>query len=226
MGVWRSKAAFLDRVDAGRQLGERLAGMSIERPVVLGLARGGVVVAAEAARVLGAPLDVIVVRKLGAPSQPELAVGAVANAADPYVVRHEAAIEGIGLTEEAMQAITEREVAELRRREAAYGRAPIDLKGCTAIVVDDGIATGMTMRAALVSVRRRGASRVILGVPVAPADAIETLRDDVDEVVCLLTPARFQAVGQFYADFAQTTDDEVTGLLARGSGDSGTGGGL
>ena len=219
--------AFRDRADAGRQLGEALSRMTLERPVVLGLARGGVAVAAEVARVLGAPLDVVVVRKLGAPFQPELALGAVVNGDEPHVERNEAVIRRAGVSEAELEEIEAREVSLLRRREEAYrsSRAAIGLAGRTVVVVDDGIATGSSTRAAIASVRGRGASRIVLAVPVAPAEAIRTLAGEVDEVVCLRSPADFVAVGQFYEDFTQTSDEDVRALLA-GASDEHDGGSI
>jgi len=214
----RGRGTFRDRRDAGRRLAERLAALSLESPVVLGLPRGGVVVAAEVARELEAPLDVIVVRKLGAPGQKELAVGAIASGDETNVVRHEAAIAGIGVSDEALEEVRRAEAAELRRRERAYrpSRSPVALEGREVVIVDDGIATGSTVRAAILAARRRGASRIVLGVPVSSPDALASLRSIVDDVVCLHAPDAFQAVGQFYADFSQTTDEEVTALLAAG----------
>ena len=204
---------FADRVDAGRRLAERLRDQYSSAVVVLGLPRGGVVVAAEVARVLGAPLDVIVVRKLGVPSRPELGMGAIgeggARVINEQVVRFE------GVTAQDLEAVEERERAELDRRAARFrgDRDRIRLTGRTVIVVDDGIATGSTARAACQVARAQGAARVVLAVPVAPPDAVAHLRDDVDELVCLDTPAEFFAVGQWYADFRQTTDDEVVACL-------------
>ncbi len=204
---------FADRVDAGRRLAERLRDVHGSDVVVLGLPRGGVVVAAEVARVLGAPLDVIVVRKLGVPSRPELGMGAIgeggARVINEQVMRFE------GVTAQDLATVEERERAELDRRAARFrgDRERIRLTGRTVIVVDDGIATGSTARAACRVAREQGAARVVLAVPVAPPDAVAQLRDDVDELVCLDTPAEFFAVGQWYADFRQTTDDEVVACL-------------
>jgi predicted phosphoribosyltransferase len=187
--------------------------MALDRPVVLGLARGGVEVAAEVARSLEAPLDVEVVRKLGAPSQPELAVGAIARG---EMVRNEQAIRAIGLSDEELESVWRAEDAELDRRDEAYrpARARVDVSGRDVVVVDDGVATGMTTTAALRSVRRRGARRVVLAVPVAPGDTLARLRLEADAVVCLETPSSFRAVGEFYEDFSQTTDAQVVSLLA------------
>ena len=212
---------FLDRSDAGRRLADRLAAMSFERALVLALPRGGVPVGAEIARRLQVPLDVVHVRKLGAPNQPELAIGAVADGEDPEVVVNSALARELGVSEdfivrEAAQAL---EGIELRR--AAYAtRAPLEAAGRAVIVVDDGVATGMTMRAALRQLRRRRPSRVVAAVPVTSREAMRLIAADADEVVCLANPRQFGSVGAFYGSFAQVTDDDVMGLLQelRGEG--------
>ncbi len=206
---------FENRRDAGRQLAEMLLKyVNRDDTAVLALPRGGVPVAYEVARRLGAPLDVFVVRKLGLPGHPELAMGAVAHGVrvlNEEVVRH------FGVSEAAIERVAGAEGRELERREAAYrdGRPPLDLSGKTAILVDDGLATGATMRAAVRAVKPLGALQVIIAVPVAGADTCEALRREVDEVVCLLTPNFFSAVGQVYRDFGQTRDEEVRDLLNR-----------
>jgi len=222
---------FTDRVDAGRQLAARLsrrfggtgpapAGQSDEplqlgpdRPVVLGLPRGGVPVAAEVARALDGELDVLVVRKIGVPWQPELALGAVGE--DGVQVVNEAIASACGLTPEQLDDLASRARAqvEARLRQLRAGRPAVPLAGRTAIVVDDGIATGATMRAAVDVVRAHGAARVVLAVPVAAADAVDALRTSVDELVVLLAPADLGGVGLWYTDFTQTTDAEVASLL-------------
>jgi predicted phosphoribosyltransferase len=218
---------FRDRVDAGRQLAELV--LTVGRyhdPIVLGLPRGGVPVALEVAKALDAPLDVLVVRKLGAPGNPEYAVGAIgANGARVVDSR---ALRSLGVDEAALGRIERAELAELARRESAYrsGRGALDLSGRTAIVVDDGIATGATASVACRGARALGAERVILAVPVAPAgwrdEALRERADDgtpiVDDVVVLLQPHSFWAVGQWYRDFRQTTDDEVLAALSEPSG--------
>jgi putative phosphoribosyl transferase len=206
---------FVDRSDAGRQLAERLGRLATKSPVVLGLPRGGVAVAAEIARALDAPLDVLVVRKLGAPMQQELAIGAVIDGDPPQRVLNEDLIRLLGVDEQYLDAVYARQLAEARRRQDAYrrGRAAIAIAGRTVIVVDDGVATGATMRAALAGLKRVGVKRLVLAVPVGAPEAIDALRRDVDEMVCLATPAMFAAVGAFYRDFGQTTDDEVIALL-------------
>ena len=208
---------FSDRRDAGRQLAEILLLRNYENPVVLALPRGGVPVGYEIALALAAPLDLALVRKIGAPQHEELAIGAIADGeqpewvADPQLIRH------LGVTDSYLDQAKAAALREIeRRRRAYYGdRSPADIVGRTAIVVDDGIATGATMRAALLSVRRRKPARLVLAVPVAPDDTLRRLRRDVDEVVCLDTPADFYAVGQFYDDFPQLRDEEVTALLAQ-----------
>ena len=204
---------FADRADAGRQLGDRLAELlgplDPEAGVVLGLPRGGVVVAAEVARRLALPLDAFVVRKLGLPWHPELAMGAIASGG--VVVRNEAVIIRARVGPDAVAEVVAAERAELERRERAYrgDRPPLSPAGRVALVVDDGLATGATARAALRAVRAQGPARVVLAVPVAPRDATATLGADCDELVCLAQPRPFGAVGRHYRDFAATTDDEV-----------------
>jgi putative phosphoribosyl transferase len=206
---------FVDRADAGRQLARRLLNLRGTDAVVVALPRGGVPVAAEVARGLRAPLDVIVVRKLGVPFQPECGFGAIgeggATVIDDDVVRQ------ARLTRQAIVGMEARERARLDRRVAQLrgGRPPVPLAGRIAVVVDDGIATGSTARAACLVARARGASRVIVAVPVGAAEAIASLRHDADEVVCLHSPAPFVAIGDWYQDFSQVADAEVTGLLGQ-----------
>jgi putative phosphoribosyl transferase len=209
---------FVDRRDAGRRLATRLAHLAGERPVVVGLPRGGVPVAFEVARALGAPLDVLVVRKLGCPWQPELGVGALGEGDIRLLNRR--LMREIGVSETDLSEVVEREQRELEARVARYRgeREPVPVEGRTVIVVDDGLATGFTARAAIEVLRHRGAGRVVLAVPVAPMDAVVDLRGVADEVVCVHTPASFWAIGQFYDDFTQTADDEVTHLLAHDAG--------
>ena len=204
---------FRNRSDAGRRLASRLQFLSGEDVVVLGLPRGGVPVAAAVARALGAPLDVILVRKLGVPAQPELGLGAIgesgARVINPEVVRY------AHVSEEQIAQVEAKERAELQRRAQRFrGDAPhVPLAGRTAIIVDDGIATGSTARAACQVARALGAAAVVLAVPVAPPSADRTLRGDADEVICLEMPDRFLAIGEWYEDFAQTSDEEVVALL-------------
>ena len=204
---------FRDRSDAGRRLASRLQFLRSEDVVVLGLPRGGVPVAAEVARALGAPLDVILVRKLGVPAQPELGLGAIgesgARVINPDVVRY------AHVSEEQIAQVETKERAELQRRAQRFrGDAPHEpLAGRTAVIVDDGIATGSTARAACQVARALGAAAVVLAVPVAPPAADQALRGDADEVICLEMPDRFMAIGEWYEDFAQTSDEEVVALL-------------
>ncbi|MGZ8631054.1 MAG: phosphoribosyltransferase [Actinomycetota bacterium] len=205
---------FRDRVDAGRRLAERLAAYRGGRTVVVALPRGGVPVAAEVARALDAPLDVLVVRKLGCPWQPELGMGAIAEG--DITVLNEELIARIGADDGMIEAVADRERAELERRIRRYrgDRPPVPVEGRTVTLVDDGIATGSTARAAIDVLRRRGASRVVLAVPVAPQEAVVSLGAVADEVVAVEVPRMFMAIGQFYDDFSQTRDDEVAELLA------------
>jgi putative phosphoribosyl transferase len=207
--------SFRDRAEAGRRLGERLLHLLGEDVVILGLPRGGVPVAFEVARALGAPLDVIVVRKLGVPFQPELAMGAIGEGGVRIV--NEEVTGAAGVSEAEFAAVEERERAELERRAVRFRaeRPRVSLEGRTVVVVDDGIATGSTARAACEVARAQGASRVLLAVPVAPSSSIEMLAGCADEVACLETPEFFFAVGQFYRDFSETTDAEVVELLER-----------
>jgi putative phosphoribosyl transferase len=207
---------FADRRDAGRRLAAELARRNLPDPVVLALPRGGVPVGYEVARALGAPLDIVVVRKLGAPGQPELGIGAVSDGDHPLSVLNQDVMSSLVVPQDYLDREVAAQLAEIRRRQAAYrgGRAALPVAGHTAIVVDDGLATGGTMRAALRSVRRAGPARLVLAVPVAPPSALATLAGEVDETVCLATPELFGAVGYFYRDFTQTTDEEVVRLLA------------
>lgn len=207
---------FRDRSEAGRLLAEALKDR-VEPPcVVLALPRGGVPVGLEIARALGCPLDLVMVRKIGAPGQPELALGAVANGEHPVLVVNEDVRRMTGASDAYLESRKEKELAEIARRKARYlaGRAPAPVEGRTAIVVDDGIATGATMLAALRAVRRKGPKKVILAVPVAPPDSLARLSGEADETVCLHTSEWFMAVGQFYDDFRQIDDEEVVAALA------------
>ncbi len=207
---------YKDRRDAGRQLAARLFPYRATQPVVLALPRGGVPVAFEIALALDAPLDIVVVRKLGAPGEPELAIGAVADGDHPQSVLNRDVMRALQVSDQYLRGEVALETHEIQRRQACYrsGHAAEPIDGRTVIVVDDGIATGASMRAALRGVRRRYPKRLVLAVPVAAPETVEALRDEVDDVVCLLTPTFFHAVGQFYADFGQTRDEEVIQLLA------------
>ena len=210
------RAAFADRRDAGRALGARLAGTLAGDVVVLGLPRGGAVVAAGVAAALGAPLDVLLVRKLGLPGQPELAMGAVAAIGEAVeTVRSEGVLAAAGVDEATFAGVRDRELAELRRREAAYrgNRPSVEVAGRTVVLVDDGLATGATVRAALRVLAARRPARSVVAVPVGSPAAVRDLRHLADEVVCLLAPPSLRAVGSAYGDFAQTSDDEVRRVL-------------
>ncbi|GAA2364677.1 phosphoribosyltransferase [Nonomuraea africana] len=210
---------FADRSEAGRRLAEKLRPLAGEDVVVLGLPRGGVPVAFEVADALAAPLDVILVRKLGVPIRPELAFGAIGE--DGVRVLNHDIVRGAALRQEDMAAVEARERAELQRRaeQIRSGRPKIDLTGRTAIVVDDGIATGATVRAACQVARAQGAARVIVGTPVCPPETAVRLRQEAaDDVVCVLTPAALTAIGQWYADFTQVSEEHVAELLSCGTG--------
>jgi putative phosphoribosyl transferase len=206
---------FTDRSDAGRQLAAKLLNLRGEPVVVLGLPRGGVPVAFQVARALGAPLDVIVVRKLGVPFQPELGMGAVGE--DGVRVLNPEVIDGIGISAGEVADVEERERAEVGRRARRYrgDRARQPLGGRVAVVVDDGIATGSTARAACQVARALGARRIVLAVPVAPPGWQDRIGNDADELVTVATPVPFYAIGQFYDDFTQTTDAQVAACLER-----------
>ncbi|MGP9821369.1 phosphoribosyltransferase [Salinarimonas sp. NSM] len=211
---------FKDRVDAGRRLADALSGHSEEGAIVLALPRGGVPVAAEVARALGAPLDLVMVRKIGAPGHPEYGIGAVVDGKDPQIVIDAATARMAGADGAYLEDTKRRELAEIERRRRVYlgDRPPLDVAGHTVIVVDDGVATGSTAKAALRALKKAGAARRILAVPVAPIEAVEALREEADEVVALTTPYPFHAVGLYYEDFDQTTDEEVVAALAGARG--------
>ena len=207
---------FRDRRDAGRLLAEKLAAYA-NRPdaLVLALPRGGVPVAYEVARALGAPLDVFVVRKLGVPGYEELAMGAVATGG--VRVLNDQLVERLGIPEQMIDAVAARELQELARRERRYrgGRPPPDVRGRTVILVDDGLATGATMHAAIEALRQQKPTRIVVAVPTASPETCEEMKTKADDVICAITPAPFQAVGRWYQDFSQTTDEEVEALLSR-----------
>lgn len=213
---------FVDRRDAGRQLaGVVEAAVGGEDVVILALPRGGVPVAYEVSSRLGAPLDVLLVRKLGVPWQPEMAFGAIATgdiATGDIVVVNDDHVKALGLGEDIIHDMVEREHTELERRYQLYraGRPPLDIAGKTVVVVDDGIATGSTVRAALKSLEQRGVKRRIIAVPVAAAQTVRALEEAADEVICLRTPSAFGAVGTWYDDFAPVFDSEVKELLEKG----------
>lgn len=210
-----ASVAFRDRTDAGRRLARRLAHLRDEAPVVLALPRGGFPVAAEVARELDAPLDVVLVRKLGVPLQPELAMGAVGEGG--VLVLNQSIVDRAGVGEAELAEIVARARTEIARRARRFRprRDRVPLEGRTALLVDDGVATGATARAACRVVRAQGATRVVLAAPVCLASTAGELRAEVDELVCLQTPEEFFGVGTFYADFAQVPDDEAVELLRR-----------
>jgi putative phosphoribosyl transferase len=208
---------FPDRTEAGRRLAEQLKPLKDQQPVVLALPRGGVPVAYEVAKALEAPLDLVLVRKIGAPFQPELAIGAVVDGVRAETVLNEEMVREFQIPETYLAEESARQLEEIERRRELYlvgtMRAPVE--GRTAIVVDDGIATGATMEAAVHATRRANPKHLVLAVPVAPPDTIERLRPEVDQVFCIATPRLFGAIGSFYEDFQQLTDDQVVDLLRR-----------
>lgn len=208
---------FADRDDAGRRLASELVKRGIGAAVVFALPRGGVPVAAEVAEALGVPLDLILVRKIGAPRNPEVALAAVVEGDPPERVVNEEVMRRSGADQAYLEQETARQVAEMQRRRERYlgGRRRPDVRGETAIVVDDGLATGATMKAALIALRRWGAARVVVAVPVAPASELPALRELADDVVCLVAEPEFHGVGAAYADFHQLTDEETIEYLRR-----------
>lgn len=206
---------FTDRREAGRILAERLLDLKDKRPVVLALPRGGVPVGFEIARALGAPLDLVLVRKIGAPGQEELAIGAIADGEHPEFVADPDLITSFDVSVDYLERAKSAALHEIERRRHAYlgDHPPEDLTGRTAIVVDDGIATGATMLCALRATRRRSPARLVLAVPVASSRSLEKLEKEADQVVCLEQPSVFLAVGQFYKQFPQLRDASVTKLL-------------
>ncbi|MGC2353027.1 MAG: phosphoribosyltransferase [Candidatus Udaeobacter sp.] len=208
--------AFANRTEAGRLLVEKLVKYAgRDDVIVLGLPRGGVPVAFEVAQRLGAPFDVFIVRKLGVPGFEELAAGAIASGG--VRVLNEDVMRSIPHADEAIDAVTAREIAELERREQIYrqGRPPPELRDRIVILVDDGLATGATMRAAIKALRQSGAAKIVVAVPVGPQDTCRELEEEADETICLSTPEFFQAVGQYYEDFSQTSDEDVRELLSQ-----------
>jgi putative phosphoribosyl transferase len=211
----RRRPIFSDRAEAGALLAERLVALELAHPLVLALPRGGVPVAAEIARRLAAPLDVVFVRKLGAPNEPELAIGAIADGPAPEIVLNSGLVAALGLSADYIEAEAARERANIEERRRAYEglRTPVAPAGRTAIVVDDGVATGMTMEAALRSVRRLSPARLVAAAPVASRDAVAMLRATADDVVCLGAPRHFMSVGSFYRAFGQVAEEDVARLL-------------
>jgi putative phosphoribosyl transferase len=207
------KAFLEDRADAGRRLAARLTGYANEDPIVLALPRGGVPVGAEVSRSLGAPLDVFIARKLGAPGQPELGIGAVAQGG--VLALNERIVRALKLSEEHVRRAAEEELREVERRLRLLrgDRPEPEVRGRTVILVDDGLATGATARAAILALRERGPRHLVLAVPVCPSRTADNLRTEVDDLVVLETPADFYAVGSYYEDFEQVRDEEVVRLL-------------
>ncbi len=211
---------FADRDEAGHALADRLVKNRYENPVVLGLPRGGVPVAAVVAEALGAPLDIVLVRKIGVPFRPELALAAVVDGDHPEVVVNEDVRRLVRVSDEEFEKIKAQELAEIDRRRELYlgGRDRVPVEGATAIVIDDGIATGATARVALRALRRRAPKKLVLATAVAPPETFERLRVEADEIVCLETPTPFYAIGPFYSDFRQVSDEDVVALLAQAGG--------
>jgi putative phosphoribosyl transferase len=208
---------FKDRCEAGRKLAVALAKYKKQRPVVLALPRGGVPVAAEVATALDAPLDLILVRKVGVPFQPELAMGAVVDGETPLIVRNEDVIRLAGIDESEFEAVCAKELGEIEWRRQRYlgSRERAEVADRTAIVIDDGIATGATTRAALRATRMRNPKRLILAVPVAPTNSLAVMSQEADDVVCLEDYSDFGAIGFYYSDFQQVSDEEVIDMLGR-----------
>lgn len=208
---------FKDRRHAGLQLASALTYLKKDRPIILALPRGGVPVAYEVAHELMAPLDVLLVRKIGAPGYPELGIGAVVDGEHHQAVLNDDLIRQLNVPSSYIAEETRRQLAEIERRRVLYcgDRPPLQVHGRTVIVVDDGIATGGTMAAALKALSREGPDKLIFAVPVAPRESLDALCSNVDDGVCLVVPQNFSAVGQFYQDFEQTTDEEVVSLLER-----------
>jgi putative phosphoribosyl transferase len=215
--MW-GEARFQDRSEAGRKLAEAILNAGVpSNPVVLALPRGGVPVAYEIATRLRAPLDLLIVRKIGAPGHPEFGIGAVIDGTHPQTVVNDEAVAYTGATADYIEQQTQKELAEIDRRRKIYlgDREPVALEGRSIILVDDGIATGGTVRAGLMGLRQAGVGSILLAVPTAPPDVLAALEDQVDRTVCLDAPDRFGSVGAQYVNFEQTTDDEVISLLEK-----------
>jgi len=217
---------FRDRQEAGQKLAIELAKLGLQDPVVLALPRGGVPVAAEVAKALKAPLDLLIVCKVGAPGNPELAVAAIVDGDPPDVVLNREIVEAYGLGDEALRVLIAKEHPELERRRAAYrgGRAPLSINGKTVIIVDDGAATGTTMKVAIRALKRRSPRKVVVAIPVAPTETAAELAQEADLILCLRQPARFRALGYSYVSFPQLSDTEVLdamGAVAKARGDRG-----
>jgi putative phosphoribosyl transferase len=206
---------FRNRQEAGLKLANQLAKLDLREPVVLALPRGGIPVAVEIARVLKAPIDLVIVRKVGAPRNPELAVAAIVDDNPPEVVLNREIVETYGLDDAELRTLIDRERPELERRRLAYRgrREPVSITGKTAIVVDDGVATGTTMKVAIRALKRRSPREIIVAVPVSPPDGVIELTREADRIVCLSQPVRFHALGYYYRDFPQLSDEEVIAAL-------------
>jgi len=206
---------FKNRTDAGQRLAQALQAKAYDNPVILALPRGGVPVGLEVARALDAPMDLVMVRKIGLPGQPELAVAAIVNGGHPQTVINHSIAAQAGLTAQDIDRLSQAQLDEIKRRRGIYmkGRNPAPLKGRTAILVDDGVATGATIRASLLAVRRQAPAKLVLAVPVAASDTLRQLRNDADDVICLSQPQPFFGVGAHYEDFTQTTDQDVIQLM-------------
>lgn len=211
--------SFANRQDAGLRLAAALAGYRQKSPVIVALPRGGVIVAAEIARTLDAPLDLLFVQKIGVPFQPELAMGAIVDGPEPTIVRNAGVIRQARISEKEFSAVCAREQREIERRRQCYlgDRDTIPLGGRVVIVVDDGVATGSTVKAALKAIRRQGPQELVLAVPVGPSESLEELRSEVDHLICLDVPFLFLSVGHFYRDFQQVSDAEVIAVLEAAS---------
>lgn len=207
---------YKNREDAGMRLALKLMDYKDENPLVIALPRGGVPVGYVIAKMLEAELDIIIVRKLGAPYNPELAIGAVVEGEPPQVVRNESIIEYLGVTREFIQDSIDAQNQEITRRQKLYreGRVVSSPANRTVILVDDGIATGATMKVAIKGIKAKNPKRLIVAVPVGPSDVIASLKEDADEVICLSVPAYMYAIGEHYQNFSQTTDEEVIALLS------------
>lgn len=209
------KVFFKDRLDAGRELVKALKKLELQSPVVLALPRGGVVIAAEIAKFFKSAHDILLVRKIGAPFNPELAVGAVVEGNPPRIFLNQELIRVLKVTDDYLKSETVKQEEEIRRRDKLYrdGKPRSKISGKTVILVDDGVATGASIRAAIEGIRDEKPSRLVLAVPVAPPDTVKEIQKEVDDLICLVSPEDFKAVGQFYRHFAQVSDEEVTHLL-------------
>lgn len=215
--IAEDRYVFQNRREAGKVLAREVAKLKPVNPVVLAVPRGGIEVAYEVAAALEAPLDIIIARKIGAPFEPELAIGAVVDGDHPETVLNREVMDLYDITDDYLELAVKKELKEIDRRQILYrnGRDPIPLEGATVILVDDGIATGASIRAAIRGLRRRPIDSLVLAIPVAPPSTIESLTNEVDEIICLESPDSFFAVGAFFADFRQTTDDIVVDLLEK-----------